>query len=227
MPIGNTLLAIACATALVSLVGYGMTLFNRDTMVSLARKSYYVFAAATILMCGYLMMQIINHNFALEYVHDYSSRDLGMGFLISTFWAGQTGSFSLWLLFITIIGIFLIRKETENHSAVMFFYMLVISFFLTLLAARSPFTLIPAEFLAQFPGGVPPDGQGLNPLLQNYWMVIHPPIVFMGFSLLAVPFSYALGALAKNNFRDWVKNAFPWTALASFFLGTGIFMGGY
>lgn len=227
MPIGNTLLAIACATALVSLFGYGMTLFNRDTYVSLARKSYYVFAVATILMCAYLLMQILNHNFAVEYVHDYSSKDLGLGFLISTFWAGQTGSFSLWLFWITIIGIFLIRKETENHSAVMFFYMLVISFFLTLLVARSPFTLIPAEFLAQFPGGMPPDGQGLNPLLQNYWMVIHPPIVFFGFSLLAVPFCYALGALAKNNFRDWVKNAFPWTALSSFFLGTGIFMGGY
>ena len=227
MPIGNTLLAIACATGLVSLVGYGMTLFNRDSMVSLARKSYYVCAVAIVLMCAYFMMQILNHNFALEYVHDYSSRDLGLGFLISTFWAGQVGSFTLWLLFITIIGVFLIRRETENHSAVMFFYMLVISFFLTLLVARSPFTLIPAQFLAQFPGGIPPDGQGLNPLLQNYWMVIHPPIVFTGFSLLAVPFAYALGALAKNNYRDWVKNAFPWTAIASFFLGTGIFMGGY
>lgn len=227
MPIGNTLLAIACATCLVSLVGYGMTLFNRENMVTLARKSYYVCSAAIILMCAYFLMQILNHNFALEYVHDYSSRDLGLGFLISTFWAGQVGSFTLWLLFITIIGIFLIRRETENHSAVMFFYMLVITFFLTLLVARSPFTLIPAHFLAQFPGGMPPDGQGLNPLLQNYWMVIHPPIVFIGFSLLAVPFAYALGALAKNNFRDWVKNSFPWTAIASFFLGLGIFLGGY
>lgn len=227
MPIGNTFLAIACATCLVSLVGYGMTLFNRDSMVTLARKSYYVCATAIVLMCAYFLMQILNHNFALEYVHDYSSRDLGLGFLISTFWAGQVGSFTLWLLFITIIGVFLIRRETENHSAVMFFYMLVITFFLTLLVARSPFTLIPAQFLAQFPGGMPPDGQGLNPLLQNYWMVIHPPIVFIGFSLLAVPFAYALGALAKNNFRDWVKNSFPWTAIASFFLGLGIFLGGY
>lgn len=227
MPIGNTLLAIACATCLVSLVGYGMTLFNRESMVTLARKSYYVCSAAIVLMCAYFLMQILNHNFALEYVHSYSSRDLGLGFLISTFWAGQVGSFTLWLFFITIIGIFLIRRETENHSAVMFFYMLIITFFLTLLVARSPFTLIPAQFLAQFPGGMPPDGQGLNPLLQNYWMVIHPPIVFIGFSLLAVPFAYALGALAKNNFRDWVKNSFPWTAIASFFLGLGIFLGGY
>ncbi len=160
-------------------------------------------------------------------MHDYSSRDLGLGFLISTFWAGQVGSFTLWLLCMAIIGIFVLRRETENHSAVMFFYMLVISFFLTLLVARSPFATISPEILAQFPGGVPPDGQGLNPLLQNYWMVIHPPIVFIGFSLLAVPFAYALGALARNNYQDWVKNAFPWTALGSLFLGAGIFIGGY
>lgn len=213
MPIGNTLLAIACSMAAVSLVGFGMTLFNRNSMMSIAKKAYYVYAAAAVLMVAYFLAQIINHNFALIYVHDYSSRDLGLGFLISTLWAGQVGSFTLWLFLITIIGIFLVRKETENHGPVMFIYMSVITFFLTLLVARSPFAYLPADVRAQFAGGMPPDGQGLNPLLQNYWMVIHPPIVFTGFSLLAVPFSYALGALAKNNYRDWVKNAFPWTAI--------------
>ena len=227
MPIGNTLLAIACATAAIATVGYGMTLFNRNALVSLARKAYYVFTAAVVLMCVYFLQQILGHNFSLIYVHDYSSRDLGLGFLISTFWAGQVGSFTLWLLFIAIIGVFLIRRKSENHSAVMFFYMLVVSFFLTLLVAKSPFLRFAPEALAQFSGGAPPDGQGLNPLLQNYWMVIHPPIVFIGFSLLAVPFAFALGALARNNYRDWVKNSFPWTAVASFFLGAGIFMGGY
>lgn len=227
MAIGNTLLAIACAGALVSTVGFGLTLFNRQGMVTLARKSYYIFAAATIAMSAYFLAQILNHNFALRYVYDYSSRDLELGFLISSFWAGQVGSFLFWLLCITVIGIFLVRRVTENHSAVMFFYMLVVSFFLTLLVVRSPFLRWPAEILAQFPTGMPPDGQGLNPLLQNYWMVIHPPIVFIGFSLLAVPFAYALGALARNYYVDWVKNAFPWTALGSFFLGAGIFIGGY
>jgi cytochrome c-type biogenesis protein CcmF len=227
MPIGNTLLAIACSTAAIATVGYGMTLFNRNALVSLARKAYYVFAAAVVLMSIYFLQQILDHNFSLIYVYDYSSRDLGLGFLISTFWAGQVGSFTLWLLCIAVIGIFLVRRESENHSAVMFFYMLVVSFFLTLLVAKSPFLRFAPEVLAQFPGGAPPDGQGLNPLLQNYWMVIHPPIVFIGFSLLAVPFAFALGALARNNYRDWVRNSFPWTAVASFYLGAGIFLGGY
>lgn len=227
MPIGNTLLAIACAMAAIATVGYGMTLFNRNALVPLARKAYYAFAAAIILMSVYFLQQILNHNFSLIYVYDYSSRDLELGFLISTFWAGQVGSFAFWLLCIAVIGIFLVKRDSENHSAVMFFYMLVVSFFLTLLVAKSPFLKFNPEVLAQFPSGAPPDGQGLNPLLQNYWMVIHPPIVFIGFSLMAVPFAYALGALARNNYRDWVKNSFPWTAVGSFYLGAGIFLGGY
>jgi cytochrome c-type biogenesis protein CcmF len=115
MPIGNTLLAIACAMAAIATVGYGMALFNRNGYVALSRKAYYVFAATVVLMCAYFLKQILDHNFALIYVHDYSSRDLGLGFLISTFWAGQVGSFVLWLLCIAVIGVFLIRRETENH----------------------------------------------------------------------------------------------------------------
>lgn len=227
MPIGNSILAIACVMGGIAALGYAYAMTGRETFVDLARRAYYIFATATVVMSAYFLMQILNHNFALEYVFSYSSRDLPLGFLISTFWAGQVGSFLLWLLFLSLIGVFLIRRKTENHAAVMFFYVMVNVFFLAILAARSPFRLIPVENLAMFPGGMPPDGQGLNPLLQNYWMVIHPPIVFFGFSLLAVPFSYALGALAKNNYRDWVKNALPWSAIASAFLGTGIFLGGY
>ena len=95
MPIGNTLLAIACAMAAITTIGYGRALFGREQLVTLARKTYYVFAIATILMVAYFLKQILDHNFALLYVHDYSSRDLGLGFLISTLWAGQVGSFTL------------------------------------------------------------------------------------------------------------------------------------
>lgn len=227
MPIGNSLLAVAFVMAAISTLGYGSALFGRDSWVSLARKAYYTFVAATVLLSGYFLMQILQHNFTLEYVYSYSSRDLPLGFLISTFWAGQVGSFLLWLFYLSVFGIFLMRRKTENHSAAMFFYLLVNIFFLTILSAKSPFAPLPAGMLSQFVGGVPPDGQGLNPLLQNYWMVIHPPVVFAGFSLLAIPFSYALAALARNNYQSWVKNALPWSAISSVFLGTGIFLGGY
>ena len=227
MPIGNSLLAVACLMAVVATLGYGLALFNRNSLISLAQRAYYLFTAATILMSAYLLLQIVNHNFALQYVHSYSSQDLPLGFLISTFWAGQVGSFLLWLLLLAVIGLFLIRRREENQAAVMFFYLLVNCFFLSLLVVRSPFLLIPAHALAQFPGGVPPDGQGLNPLLQNFWMVIHPPVIFLGFALLAVPFSHALAALARNYYDNWARNALRWSVIGSATLGAGIFLGAY
>ena len=70
-------------------------------------------------------------------------------------------------------------------------------------------------------------GKGLNPLLQNFWMQIHPPILFTGFALTSIPFSFAIAALMKNEYKDWVKQSFPWMLTAAGVLGLGIMMGGY
>ncbi|MFB0907060.1 MAG: cytochrome c biogenesis protein CcsA, partial [Spirosomataceae bacterium] len=75
------------------------------------------------------------------------------------------------------------------------------------------------------PDFIPKDGNGLNPLLQNYWMVIHPPTLFLGFSLTFVPFAFAMAGLWKKKYTEWVKPALPWTLLATVVLGTGIMMG--
>jgi len=213
--------------AVVALIGYALAISGRNQLHNLAKRAYYLFTLAIVLASAYFLLQILSHNFTVSYVFEYSSTDLPLGFLVSTFWAGQVGSFLLWLLFIAIIGLFLVHRKSENDIAVMFFYMLVVAFFLTLMVARSPFLLIPEHFLTQFPGGIPPDGRGLNPLLQNFWMVIHPPIVFLGFALLTVPFCYALAALTRNNYQDWVRNASPWAMISLLFLGAGIFLGAY
>jgi cytochrome c-type biogenesis protein CcmF len=81
-------------------------------------------------------------------------------------------------------------------------------------------------FTAQ-PDFVPKDGQGLNPLLQNYWMVIHPPTLFLGFALTVVPFSYCIAGLWLRKFSDWIRPALPWTLVGCGVLGLGILMGGY
>ncbi|MFH2056769.1 MAG: cytochrome c biogenesis protein CcsA, partial [bacterium] len=220
--IGNSFLAVACVMALTSLVGYGGALFGREQWLSLARRAYLVFTIATLATSFWLLKQILDHNFAIAYVHSYSSTDLPLGFLISTFWAGQVGSFLFWLTVLSILGLFLVQRHSERQPTALFFYMLVNCFFLLLLVARSPFAASDPMAVASVP-----EGMGLNPLLQNYWMVIHPPIVFTGFSLLAVPFSFALAALARNDYRDWVKNVFPLSALGTAVLAAGIFMGGY
>lgn len=71
------------------------------------------------------------------------------------------------------------------------------------------------------------DGKGLNPQLLNFWMQIHPPILFAGFSMATVPFAFAIAALMKNDYRDWVRQAFPWMLAGMGILGLGIMLGGY
>ena len=77
------------------------------------------------------------------------------------------------------------------------------------------------------PDFVPEDGTGLNPLLQNYWMVIHPPTLFLGFATTLVPFSYCIAGLWRKDFKDWVRPALPWAIFSAMVLGVGILMGGY
>ena len=76
------------------------------------------------------------------------------------------------------------------------------------------------------PDFIPEDGNGLNPLLQNYWMVIHPPTLFLGFAATMIPFAFAIAGLWKKQYTEWIKLALPWTLVAAVILGTGIMMGG-
>ncbi len=115
------------------------------------------------------MYLLLNHDFRLSYVTSYSGRDLPLRYLISTFWAGQEGSFLTWLFWGAVIGFFVLRSAKEQEPPVMAVYVLSFLGIVAILVKQSPF-----RFLAQ----VPPDGQGLNPLLQDPWMVIHPPIMF-------------------------------------------------
>src|SRR5690606_32791047 len=95
----------------------------------------------------------------------------------------------------------------------------------------SPFITLAEKFpdapMLQQPGFMPEDGQGLNDLLQNPWMVIHPPTLFAGFSMMAVPFGFAIAGLWLRRYTQWVRPSLPWSLAALGFLGLGIMMGGY
>jgi cytochrome c-type biogenesis protein CcmF len=202
----------------IATTGYFLSVTGRRGYLSLGRRAYTAFTGLTIAMAGLLMHEILTHNFQLEYVNSYSSSDLPLFLLISTFWAGQAGTFLLWLLFTALIGLIIYRQSDPETPAVMFYYLLGALFLLVLLAVRSPFTMLPF---------VPEEGSGLNPLLHNFWMIIHPPIVFVGFALMAVPFSLAMAALTRHEYTAWTNRALPWVLLSSAILGIGIFLGGY
>jgi len=192
---------------------------GRRDLLAFARTTYTAFAACVVASAAILMTLVLQHRFDVSYVNSYSSLELPLHFLISTFWAGQEGSFLLWTFWGSLIGLFVWRSAKEQEAPVMVVYLSTFLGIVAILCKQSPFRLLPPPY--------PADGVGLNPLLQDPWMVIHPPIMFIGFASLSVPFSFAIAALWKKRWDGWIVRAVPWALLTFLTLGTAILMGGY
>ncbi len=211
---GSLLLGVALATSLAV-----MLICSMQTVPS--TKQIKIFAATSLgfitLTSAYLWWLILTDNFEIAYVISYSSISLPTIYKISAFWAGQQGSFLLWLFFHAITGIILVYKRALPSTLTVYYF--IQSALTILVLARSPFVLSEVAVV---------DGIGLNPLLQDPWMAIHPPIIFVGYALLAVPFSLSLGNLiTEPATRNFLESSRTWTLIAWSFLGAGIFVGGY
>lgn len=215
----------------------------KDDWRTLARWAFYIHAAAVLGVGVCLYAIISNHYFEYHYAWSHSSRALPVQYVISCFWEGQEGSFLLWLFWDAVLGLMLIRTSGRQWEApVMTVFALVQAFLASMILGvvfgdtfklgSSPFLLLKeampdAPIFTADPNFVPKDGNGLNPLLQNYWMVIHPPTLFLGFALALVPFAYCLAGLWRNQPLEWIRPALPWTLFGGMVLGVGIMMGGY
>ncbi len=215
---GALALWCALAFALSCLWGYAMALRGDPTAMVFARRSYGFFATAVGLAALLLVLLLAMRDFRIDYVFRYSGLDLPMHYQFASFWAGQQGSFMIWLVWGALIGLLVQRTAGRNEPAVMGVYVLTLLGLVFILGRQSPFAMRL---------DAPLDGQGLNPLLQDDWMVIHPPIMFVGFALSAVPFAFAMAALWTRRFDDWAARAFPWALSGFLVLGTAILMGGY
>ncbi len=205
----------------------------------IGRATWAIASFAAFLAYAVMFYLSLTHAFEYAYVHQHTSRDLPLEYLLSANWAGQEGSFMLWIVMNAVVGFMLILWGRDNESPVMA-VIAVCQFFLFSMVAglklgsvsigSSPFLLLVEKFpdapMLQN-GMVPVDGQGLNDLLQNYWMVIHPPTLFMGFAAMIIPFAFAVTALWKKQYTQWVRPALPWALFANMILGVGIVMGGY
>ncbi len=210
---GNLLLTGSLATALVAMLACWTKLFSERLIKFSAIASLGLIVVASL----YLWILIFRNDFSVEYVANYSSTTLPTIFKISAFWAGQQGSFLLWLLIHAVAGAVLIKNRIQTKALGFYFFLQAMLAFLVL--AKSPFAENPVTVA---------EGFGLNPLLQDFWMAIHPPIIFVGYALLAVPISLSLGALLESaKSKTWLESARKWTLLAWSFLGAGIFIGGY
>ncbi|OGU73204.1 MAG: hypothetical protein A3H45_08480 [Ignavibacteria bacterium RIFCSPLOWO2_02_FULL_55_14] len=250
--IGSILVKVGFAAALASAVLYYWNARKHSGReLLLARAAFHTSVVSLMTAAAYLLYLILTHQFQYTYVWNYSSTDLPLSLLISTLYAGQEGSFTLWALYTAVIGVFLMTYTSRKgyESEVMSVYSLILSFLMLMLVVKNPFALIWNTFpndLIQT-GPIPPgmanvvildaatqiwarfpvEGKGLNPLLQNYWMVIHPQILFMGFSAMAVPYALAIGGLWKRDYSSWIRVSTPWSVFGAMVLGTGIILGGY
>ena len=227
---GTLVLWMGFVASVVASVAYGLAALKKASSAALGRMFFFLVVVAAFGASAMLMISILSHQFQYAYIWGYSSRALPLELLVTTFWAGQEGSFLLWALFASVIGVFLQRvtRRERVEFEVMGVYTLVLAFLFLLMLVKSPFKMIWDEFPGEIAQGMAPrDGRGLNPLLQNFWMIIHPPVLFLGFAATAIPFSFAVGALWRKRYGDWLANAFPWVLFSSLALGAGLILGGY
>ena len=227
--LGNALILVALIASIMSTVQYYRATSRSPVSVKRARQWFTGSAIAILAMSALLLTLLLEHDFSNGYVYSYSSRDLPLYFLVSSFYAGQEGSFLFWVLCSALIGSVLLRYTSKKNSEawVMTVFMGVQAMLLALLYAKTPFKNV-WEVIPQIPvGTIPVDGSGLNPLLQNFWMVIHPPVLFIGFASMAVPFSFAVATMWKRDFVLMSSQALGWLLFSVFILGTGIMLGAY
>src|SRR6478672_10693453 len=228
-------------------VGAPLTVVD-DQWKKLARLFFLTEVVSVFTIFGLLFFIISHHYFEYKYAWQHSSKSLETKYLLSCFWEGQEGSFLLWSIWHCVLGLIFTRRQKEWEAPVM----TVVSFAQVLLATMilgvtvfglkvgsNPFILsrnsglldnapifhnmdgtLRSDYLSSFT-----DGNDLNPLLQNYWMVIHPPVLFLGFASTIIPFSFAIAGLWTRRFTEWTKAALPWSLFSAGILGLGIMMG--
>jgi cytochrome c-type biogenesis protein CcmF len=218
--LGYVLLVLTTGLTLTAMLAYlpGVRKEKGRPLLKLARPAVYAATLGLIAASATLWYLILTHQYQYDYVYRYVSDDMPLRYVISAFWGGQEGTFLLWALMGGMLAIVLRFKAKQYEAPVQFFYLGINAFLLFMLLKASPFNKLPS---------VPPDGSGLNPLLQDPWMTIHPPVMFFGFASLGIPAAYAMAALVKEDWDNWVRRAIPWTIFGIMALGTGLVMGGY
>jgi cytochrome c-type biogenesis protein CcmF len=246
--VGHLSVIVSFVTAIVTAFAYfkgtqSKDLNEKEAWLKNGRIAFYIHSFAVLSICVTLFTIIANHYFEYHYAYSYSDAKLPSYYLISTFWNGQEGSFLLWMFWHAVLGLIVIQTNKFWEGPVMATFAAVQAFLASMILGvvlpvidmklgSSPFILLrdsmqDAPIFKTNPDFVPKDGNGLNPLLQNYWMVIHPPTLFLGFAATLVPFSFCIAGLWLKRYKEWVRPALPWALFGGAILGLGILMGGY
>jgi cytochrome c-type biogenesis protein CcmF len=197
---------------------------RRPELLRSARNALFMTALLSTLSALLLLALLFARDFQVRYVYDHVSTYLRPAYVLAAFWAGLEGSQLLWLWMLAVFtGLLVLRRPTwdrELRPYAMAFLAFSQAFFaLLLVVVSNPFELLPS---------VPAEGVSLNPLLQNFWMIVHPPIVFASYALWTIPAAYALAALVTGKLdATWLRGTRRWMLAAWATLGLGILVGAW
>lgn len=220
---------------------------NNDSYTSwrnIGRTSFIVHAISVYSLIGIIFYIMIRQYFEYQYVWAHVSADLPMRYIFSAFWEGQEGSFLLWMFWHVFLGLILMKTAKSWEAPVLSTLSFIQAIISTMVVGLyfyvgdgEPFKLgssptlllrdvmnVPIFNNADYVSLI--EGTGLNPLLQNYWMTIHPPVLFLGFASGAIPFCYAIAGLWTKRHKEFLHAVSPWALFSGAILGTGILMGG-
>jgi cytochrome c-type biogenesis protein CcmF len=195
---------------------------GRGDLVLSAERSVYGVLGLLLVSSAAIVAAFLNNEYRYQYVAGYSNRELSVFYKVTGLWAGQTGSLVFWALLLALFASLAVFQNRERNREFMPYVtgtlLVILAFFLVVvLSASNPFKML--EF-------TPADGRGLNPQLQNYWMTIHPPTLYLGFTAFTVPFAFAISALLSGRLDTrWIATTRRWTLVAWFFLTNGIIFG--
>jgi cytochrome c-type biogenesis protein CcmF len=219
--------AVLCAVLVVSGSAFAISIATgrgRGHLLPAARNATYATCALVAVAVTLLAYSFQAHDFRIRYIQRYSDRSMPWYYLVTALWGGQDGSI-LWWCFLTALWTGLATRYLKNRYTELAPWVLatlssIIAFFsMLMLFAANPFSTSAAS--------IPIDGEGLNPLLQNYWMMIHPPTLYMGFVGWCVPFAFCIAALITGRLKDeWILAVRRWALAAWTFLAFGNLLGG-
>lgn len=243
--LGHFAVILGFVSALVAVAAYFFATQKRETPEyaswrKIGRISFITHVVSLLTIMTAILVAMINKRFEYQYVWSHVSEDLPFRYIFSAFWEGQEGSFLLWMFWTAVLGCILLWRAGKWEAPVLTIVALTQAFILSMILGiyitddikigSNPLLLlrdvmdIPlfnnADYVRQI------EGNGLNPLLQNYWMTIHPPGLFLGFASTVAPFAYAIAGLWTREHKAWLKPALPWALFSAGALGFGILLGG-
>jgi cytochrome c-type biogenesis protein CcmF len=220
--LGRAALVVAFGLIVYAAVAGGYAAFRgRRRLHDSATNALFASLGAVVVAALVLVAALVRHDFSLVYVADHTSRELPLRYAVSAFWGGQQGSLLLWLLVLTGMGSAAVALNRRLIREILPWTVPILGgiatfFAFMLVFVASPFATAPA----------PADGVGLNPSLQNPYMMAHPPLLYLGFVGLTIPFAFAMAALAsKRTDERWIVVTRRWTLASWGFLGFAILLG--